>query len=281
MKKLAIILVILCLMVAAIPAGAENEKDWMLGRWTVSSVADLDAEGNITASYAPEEFGVERDLYFWADGTGYFTIYEYGTLKGASPFQWSQDAASPYELAVSQGFPILYDESSKEIKIPSGDGVEALFYRKTDWPVQKPPIKEAEKIEDYYGQWKLCGLDLSKTALGFNGLLDSKLFDTVVHSYIVIEENNLHLYQYGSLFGEKINYAKLPEPRVKDGSLQIKVDNQYIDLETVENGWILFPYSGMDMYFEKMDDSIPLEQVLEQMYQDAARLVNNSSSTAP
>ena len=154
MKKLAIILVILCLTVAAIPAGAEDEKDWMLGRWTVCTVADLDKEGNITATYAPEEFGIERDLYFGADGIGYFTMSEYGTPRGSSLFQWYQDAASPYELTVSQGSPIIYDESTKEIKISSGDGVEALFYRKMDWPAQKPAKKEAEKIQDYYALFR-------------------------------------------------------------------------------------------------------------------------------
>ena len=281
MKKLAIILVILCLTVAAIPAGAENEKDWMLGRWTLCTIADLDAEGNITATYAAEEFGIERDMYFGSDGTGFFSISNYGILQGSSPFQWYQDAASPYELMLGQELLITYDESSKEIKVPSDNGVEALLYRKTDWPVQKPAKKEAEKIQDYYGVWELCAVTFPDSVIEYDYPLDSKLFDKLIHAYIIIAENDLYIYLYGSLYGEKVNYSVLHDLRVKDGCLQAKLDNEYHDtIETVENGWILFQFSGMDMYFEKMDDSISLEQVLDKIFQDAAGQ-DNSAAAAP
>ena len=58
---------------------------------------------------------------------------------------------------------------------------------------------------------------------------------------------------------EGAQYSTFSDARVKDGSLQIKMETkqggeQYVDFDTFENGWVFFPLPYGNFYFEKAEE---------------------------
>ena len=194
------------------------------------------------------------------DGSGYLAVNEYGNRAGA-PITWTLDTSSDYCLISEVGV-FQYDPASDEMMLGLAQG--NTYYQRTDWPVQLAVKNEAEKIEDYCGLWEFRAYKDSKV----NGLIDSKMsayeasINISASGAILLMLNKNQTNEDGK---KEIKMSQFSGVRIADGCLEIKMSDgsgneNFVKVDTYENGWIAFPFNFGTMFFEKTNEQIEPDQ---------------------